>query len=74
MRAGCRYITHMDTKKPEIDLNDTARIKISDGLARLRAGDSSAVNDVVEAFNARKVDRRTHPGTYIKGWEIIGNE
>lgn len=65
----------MDTKTHNeaalVDVNDTARIKIDDGLARLRAGDASAVDAVVEAFNARKVDRRTHPGTYVQGWEIV---
>lgn len=40
-------------------------------LAQLRAGDKSAIDRIVEAYNQRQVERRGHAGVLVKGWEAV---
>jgi hypothetical protein len=45
--------------------------KIERELAQLRAGDKSAIDRIVEAYNQRQIERRGHPGYLVKGWDIV---
>lgn len=40
-------------------------------FAELKAGDKSAIERIIAAFNARQVERRGHAGYLVKGWTLV---
>lgn len=40
-------------------------------FARLKAGDKSAIDLIVAAYNARQVERRGAPSVRVQGWKAI---
>jgi hypothetical protein len=40
-------------------------------MARIKAGDLSAVPAYIAAFNSRPLDRRNHCGYMVRGWSLV---